>query len=189
MQRIRLIVAALLVTPFAATADIIEYNMSWTGNDGYTVEGMFSFDDALVGAQADESELISLMLTAFEPDGDALKTYDLTNQDNSYFNFHFDLATQSILQSGFTTSDTGFVFGAFAATDDYFFGGGITGCAQSGNPGIVLSIQGGCQSQVLDFGGSILTVTPKNSVPEPGTLALFGIGLFGMAASRRRKKV
>ena len=187
MQHMRLTVAALLMTPFAATADIIEYNMSWTGNDGYSVVGMFSFDDALVGAQVDDSELISLMLTAIEPDGDALKTYDLTNQD-SLFNFHFDLASQSILQSGFTTSGTGFLFGAIAAADDYFFGGGITGCAQTGNPGLVLSIQGGCQNQILDFGGSILTATRKVAVPEPRTLALLGIGLAAMGWVRRSRK-
>ena len=33
-----------------------------------------------------------------------------------------------------------------------------------------------------------LTYIRVRTVPEPGTLALFGIGLLGMAASRRRKK-
>ena len=42
------------------------------------------------------------------------------------------------------------------------------------------------------FGGGTqlesLTISVRQPVPEPGTLALFGIGLFGMGLTRRRKK-
>ena len=181
------LMTALISTYTSAT--ILEYDISWQGNTGYTVTGMFSFDDAAVAAQVDETDLISFMATAFTSSGASLKTYDLTNQD-ALFNFNFDIASQAILQSGFTTSATGFLIGkglAPVTADDWFFGGGTTGCAPT-NTGIVLSERGGCQSQILDELGTALTATLKASaVPEPSILVLLSLGIFGIGVARRKK--
>ncbi len=180
------LISLLYIT--TSQAVVISYDIHWEGENGYTVVGMFSFDDSVVGLVAEESELISFMATAIDPfgnaAGNAFKTYDLTNQD-SFFNFNFELASETILQSGFTTSSTGFLIGKGLAAnilpDDWFFGGGTTGCADSGDSGIVLSIQSGCQSQVLDGLGTDFIATRKAAVSEPG-MAVSEPGMFGLVA-------
>lgn len=42
----------LIVAANAGSAHAIEFNFDWTGSDGYSMDGMFSYDDSLIGTGA-----------------------------------------------------------------------------------------------------------------------------------------
>ena len=52
--------------PVVASADLIGYNFEWTGTDGYSMLGMFTFDDEDADdAAIRDGEVISLMFEGF----------------------------------------------------------------------------------------------------------------------------
>ena len=182
--------------PINVNAAIVNYNFSWTGVSGYSVQGNFSYDDAAgLGPVVDETELSSFSATAYTPTSDALNTYNLTNQD-MFFNFNFDVSSMTILQSGSSDTNLGFSIGEFYASGTTYLDDPnkwefttFVGCGST-FPGVdigLLQIDGGCNGRVLDQDGTAFTVSSAAAVPLPPGLWLFGSGLLGLIDMARRK--
>jgi hypothetical protein len=158
-----------VLSPFAANADPITFEMDFSGTAG-SPDGFFQIDDSLIipGAKVyfsafDEFELVLDTISVsfaggdfFEDDagvlfdgvGDFLGWFD----DSDNIPQFIEATTQ--LRINWTS------LGEYAV---------------GANNDFVNPIESG-----------IVTVT---RVPEPGTLALLGIGLAGMGLARRRRKV
>ena len=96
-----------------APTDII-YDLSWEGENGYTMKGLFSFNSELEGSLINADDLTDMQLAFFEPDGTLLQVfdYDFPNPDTSgEFNFNFDSAIDQVLRFGESDTPTGFDLG------------------------------------------------------------------------------
>ncbi len=160
------IVMLLVLTTPAANAVVITYDFQWTGDNGFRVEGTFSYDDAAALPNdpiVTKAELLAFEATAYTAAGVALKKYDLLNQD-SFFNFNFNVATGTINQSSDAFDPDGFLIGKLNAptAEDYVFST-FVGCGSSfpNAPGIALisMLDGSCNGMLLDKDGTELAMS------------------------------
>jgi hypothetical protein len=142
-------------------------------NDGDAVSGSFTFDDAVIvptGA-VDETDLLSFVLD-FGP-------VDITSAT----------AVGAVLVATLNATATGFDSFVFftsealdpAEGDTIFLIDGQLAVSTNGQ-----CINTECVARLGDPGTGVFTLTLRQ-IPEPGTLALLGAGLAGLAFARRRK--
>jgi hypothetical protein len=170
----RKLMIVLLALPMTANAGLITYDIAWTGAAGSTMSGVFTFDEASAadGFVRDRTgDLLSLMLTTSDFGGLSW-TWDGNSGDP--FNFNFDALLELFPDSG--------AIGSTEAQSWNGLGGGLgLGVeATSGRSGLL--IDGSFRE-----GTASLTATKRAAIPEPGTLALFGLGLAAIGLVRRRK--
>lgn len=178
MRKTRLFLAWLLIfVSFAANADTIHGEVQFAGlaeatggtdglGDATAIDFMFAFvtygDGAYAGAAGTLATFTNFTFDPFAAAVTPLWTFTVGTST-----FSFDLESVSIVQqnSSFLSLSGS---GTLMATGYYDTPGSWT-------------FTGTGDSSIFTFASS--------TVPEPGTLALLGLGLAGMGLARRRRKI
>lgn len=166
-----MILSLCLMAPELAHA--IVFNIAWTGSNGYSMTGMFSYDDSLIGTGAiNETQLDTLMIEGFLGMA-SIGTWDLADGQGTgagTFNFNFDTTTEQFLLGGNSSSGSGQLWNFFG-NPGLGFGSGNRGQLLSNNGpalnGSFLLIEDLSQEEI----NATLTAT---RIPEPFTVECAG---------------
>ena len=212
MRQLKLIIAALfLISPFAANAVIITFDEAITGAitfafdaDGDTIDDViFTTTDPLgfntVGPGPNQLYIDEPGLEGTTLLGSDLRVDFLIGAEGT-LGFGFAMSLQTGLVDGVTFSvydGLDVLLGTTSVLSDFtVLGGGGSSLFPEGLAS--LSFSGVAAYATFDFSNVVANRyiidnfqgtfgSTEVSVPEPGTLALLAIGLFGMGLSRRKK--
>ncbi len=188
MKRFATYATVALIAGWIATgAKAASYSMSWTGSDGYSMTGSFSFSDALLGStHVTETDLTTFEIQTFL-NGGALNSWDYFNDGLSAgasMNFNFDAVAGTFRSGNYSNTDDGQewnanIFETGCGTKAGFLMGNVGhGICEADNiVGIVPLSQATLPTAVL-------TTAP---VPLPASVLLLGGALAGLGALRRRR--
>ncbi len=204
--RIITALAAALLVPFAAQADVIGYNFSHGGfgilniqtgeleeiDEEVVVSGMFFGSDDNEDGVLSDFELTGFMMQILE-DGEVDFTFDSSEADDFEFFLTYFLDGNGKIDE----EDEGIGLAAYLDDDEeelllyLAFGGddGLLPCETLGICGLI-----GIGEDIFDPDGfyyatkEFAQVTP-NSVAEPASLVLLGLGMLAFAFARRRREL
>lgn len=163
---------ALVLCLFAGAVTAAQYDIGWTGDDGYTMSGSFSFDDSLLNTDAiTETDIDSLIIEVFL-NGASQGSWSLvddgfvTQDTTDSFNFNFDLTTEAFPDPGTfaSSSSVGQLWNFAGQGADC---GNTVGFSSGGNSQAVC-VNNSLANVLSLFGiNSTLTATRSDVVTEP----------------------
>jgi hypothetical protein len=162
------IFSLLMLMSSPGFAAILSYDLSWTGDGGYSASGVFTFDDSVIGVDnlITEVDLSTFDISFFDPGASLLRSYSIG--ELAFFDFSFRTDTLLIDQGPASSVQIG-TFGT-AGVDFTLLR--INGC--TGDQMLLYSGTGSCASppnQFLDVNGRL--IASATNVPVPASLALF----------------
>ncbi len=171
-----LALVGLIAAVGTAQAGIITMNVDWQGPNGYTMDGTFSYSDALSGPITG-GQLSSLVINGFH-NGSPIGSWDLANGFSGFnFNFNFNATSLLFAQGGLSSGPDGQNWdvttgGNTCPAPGLGFSSGSAGQALCANGSFV---NDSFQDQVFN-----LTASPVSGVPEPASGVLVGLAALGL---------